>query len=234
MNKDSNKLKEAIEKIKGFKTSANNVIVTYVKSDSDTSVSDDYFVVKDTDFLKERHIDKTFYYSIQGFFQNNTIMAKKMQVYVNNLLKNYETNKNILLDLYAGVGTFGIINSDLFKDVLILESVKECIDAAEKNIKTNNVENVKALLLDAKNLKKLELKNNLFVITDPPRSGMHPKTIEELNRIKPLVIIYVSCNIEQLSKDLLKFKSYKLNSVALFDLFPQTNHVEAVVELVLS
>jgi tRNA/tmRNA/rRNA uracil-C5-methylase (TrmA/RlmC/RlmD family) len=115
---------------------------------------------------------------------------------------------------------------------VIIESIKQCIDAADINIKENNVKNAKTIVLDAKQLKKVELKKPLFVITDPPRSGMHPKTIEQLKNLKPEVIIYISCNIQQLGKDLLKFKDYKIKSAALFDLFPQTPHIEAVVEMV--
>jgi tRNA/tmRNA/rRNA uracil-C5-methylase (TrmA/RlmC/RlmD family) len=50
--------------------------------------------------------------------------------------------------------------------------------------------------------------------------------------LKPQVIIYVSCNVQQLAKDLAKFKDYTIKSAAMFDLFPQTNHLESVVELV--
>jgi tRNA/tmRNA/rRNA uracil-C5-methylase (TrmA/RlmC/RlmD family) len=70
------------------------------------------------------------------------------------------------------------------------------------------------------------------VITDPPRSGMHPDTVIDLNKRKPKAIIYISCNIQQLSKDIPKFYDYDLKSAALFDLFPQTPHCEGVVELV--
>jgi tRNA/tmRNA/rRNA uracil-C5-methylase (TrmA/RlmC/RlmD family) len=42
----------------------------------------------------------------------------------------------------------------------------------------------------------------------------------------------VSCNVEQLGKDLPKFKNYRIKSAAMFDLFPQTLHSESVVELV--
>jgi 23S rRNA (uracil747-C5)-methyltransferase len=62
---------------------------------------------------------------------------------------------------------------------------------------------------------------------------MHPKTIEQLNKLKPKAIIYISCNIEQLGKDLPKFKDYDTKNVAMFDLFPHTPHVEAIVELML-
>jgi len=63
---------------------------------------------------------------------------------------------------------------------------------------------------------------------------MHPKAILELNEHKPKVIIYVSCNVEQLSKEIPRFKNYSVKSAAMFDLFPQTPHIEAVVELVLN
>jgi len=233
LNSDSTKLAEAIEKIKQFAetTSAKNILITYVPKNTDHSVSNDFFVVKGSDMLKETFLGKTFNYSVQGFFQNNTEMAEKMQEYVNSLLKSYSTQQAHLLDLYAGVGTFGILSANLFKDVKIVESVKECIDAAEKNIEQNKITNAEAILLDAKQLKKVELNKPLFVITDPPRSGMHPNTIDQLNNLKPEIIIYISCNIQQLSKDLLKFKQYKIKSAAMFDLFPQTPHVEAVVEL---
>jgi 23S rRNA (uracil-5-)-methyltransferase RumA len=234
LNSESTKIKEAVEKIKEFaeKTSTSNVIVTYVQPNTDTSISDDFFAVKGTDMIKETLLGKEFLYSVQGFFQNNTDMAEKMQEYVRNLLKNYETKDAHLLDLYAGVGTFGIINADLFYDVTIIESVPQCIDAAKINLANNSISNAKAIVLDAKQLKKVELAKPLFVITDPPRSGMHPKTIEQLKALKPEVIIYVSCNPQQLGKDILKFKGYKVKSAAMLDLFPQTPHVEAVVELV--
>ena len=136
-----------------------------------------------------------------------------------------------MLDLYAGVGAFGIINASLFKNVFIVESAKKSIECAEINIKENKVNNAEVFVLDAERISRLELPENLFVITDPPRSGMHHKTIEHLRRIAPKVIIYVSCNLQQLKKDISKFKEYKIKSAALFDLFPHTNHIEAVVEL---
>ena len=137
------------------------------------------------------------------------------------------------MDLYCGVGTFGLVNHKLFKNVVMIEGDKNCIDAAQLNIKENKSGNAEATLLDAMNLKKIELPEKLIVITDPPRSGMHPKTIEQLRRLKPELIIYISCNIQQLGKDLEKFKEYTLKSTAMFDLFPQTPHVEAIVELIL-
>lgn len=235
LNSKSMRIKEAILEIRKFaeKTSSKNVIVSYTLPEEDSSFSCEYFVVKGSDLIKERLAGKTFFYSALGFFQNNSFVAEKMHEYCNKLLMSYETKNAYLLDLYGGVGTFGIINADLFKNLTIVESVKSCIDAANRNIKENNLGNIIAILLDAAKLKKIMLKGPLFVITDPPRSGMDEKTILELKKLKPEVIIYISCNVQQLGKDIPKFKDYKIKSSAMFDLFPQTRHIEAVVELCL-
>lgn len=235
LNEDSSRLSQAIEKIKEFaeKTSADNVVVTYVPANTDVTVGSEFFVLKGEDNLHETHLGKKFSYSVQGFFQNNHKMAEKMQKYVHELLSKYETKKAHLLDLYGGVGTFGIMNSEIFKTTQTVEAVKECTDSANVNIENNDAKNVKAITLDAKNIRRLKLESPLFVITDPPRSGMDEKTIQHLNLIKPELIIYISCNVEQLRKDIPKLKNHEVKSAALFDLFPQTPHSEAVVELVL-
>jgi len=239
LNADSMKIGDAIDKIKDFSkiTTADNIIVTYVHKHTDISISEDFFTVKGSDQLSNTLLKNTFDYSVQGFFQNNTAMADKMHEYVNSLIRKH-TSENAqeqlkgltLLDLYAGVGTFGINNSLLFKNVIIVESDKHCIDSAKENIKKNKITNAEAILLDAMNLKKLNIPEGLFVITDPPRSGMHPRTIEELKKKKPKHMIYISCNIEQLGRDLKKL-NYKITNAAMFDLFPQTPHIEAIVEL---
>ncbi len=235
LNESSSKLKEAVEKIREFaaKSSADNVVVTYVNAENELRVSEDFFAVKGDSFLMETYLGKKFTYSLQVFFQNNHEMAEKMHKYCNELLKSYDTKDFFLLDLYSGVGTFGIINSAPFKRVVMVESVKQCIEAANKNIEENNAGNAEAILLDARYLKKLELPEKLFLIADPPRSGMHPDTIRQINKIKPKIILYVSCNAEQLKKDLPKFREHEIKSAALFDFFPQTMHSEAVVEMVL-
>lgn len=270
LNKDSTRLDEAIKKIESFagKTSANNIVITYAQAGSDESTGTDYFTVKGSDFLEEKIMGKTFRYSVQGFFQNNPVMAEKMHEYVHDLLKAYSNNGsnngpqlepqrstshsdegaratgaerhepqrsthwNHLLDLYGGVGAFGIVNADLFHKVTSVESFEGCTISARDNITRNGVKNMEAICMDAKRLKQISLSSPLYVITDPPRSGMDPETIIQLKKLKPEVIIYISCNAEQLGKDLLKFKDYSIKSAAVFDLFPQTNHMESVIELI--
>lgn len=234
LNENSTRLNEAVDKIKEYSkaSTAENIAVSYVDKGSEVSTSANYFMVKGSDTISEEFLGKKFTYNIQGFFQNNSKMAEKMLEYTNGLLKQYDTKNASLLDLYGGVGTFGIINSELFREVTVIESFKASIDSANINIKENNIKNIKAMVLDAKNLRRVKFSEPLFVITDPPRSGMDIKTILALRELEPEVIIYISCNPQQLGKELPKLKNYKVKSAAMFDLFPQTPHMEAVVELV--
>ncbi len=233
LNEDSSRLGEAVEKATQFssKTTAKNVMLAVVPAQTDVSISENATVIKGSEYLQEQFLGKRFYFPIQGFFQNNSAMAEKMQEYCRTLLQKYNTSSAHLLDLYGGVGTFGITNADLFAGVTIID-LGVSIPAAKKNIESNNIQNVTALNLDAAQLKKVSPPTPLFVITDPPRTGMHPKTIEQLNLLQPEVIIYISCNVVQLAKELPKFKNYRIKSAALFDLFPQTVHSEAVIELI--
>jgi len=239
LNDNSTKLGEAQELIREFApiSSAKNILITYTNPEEDESISEEFFTVKGNDQLQEEYLGRKFFYSVQGFSQNNTFMANKMQEYVHRLLEKYSDYEHpikqaYLLDLYAGVGTFGINNANLFKEVTIVESFAPCIDTAKINLQENSIRNAHTFVLDARNLVKLKLRTPLFVVTDPPRVGMDEKTIQELKRLKPEVIVYISCNAHQLAKDIPKFKGYEVKSAAIFDLFPQTAHMEVVVELV--
>ena len=231
LNPKSPKLAETIDQIKLFsaETSANNVLVTYVAPETDMSVSDDFFAIKGSQMLTENLLGKTFVYSAQGFFQNNSAVTELMQKYCHDLLDKNPDGK--LLDLYGGVGTFGIMNSDNFNWVYVVENSEQCIKAARQNILNNNVNNISAHNLNAKSIQQLNLTENLFVIIDPPRKGMQPEAIKRLNKLQARQIIYISCNPAQLGKDLKKFTSYRINSAAMFDMFPQTPHIESIVEL---
>ena len=234
LNEDSPQLPAAIEKIKQFanQTTAKNIVIAVLPKHIDNSISEEYIIIKGNDYLTETLYHKQFHYSLQGFFQNNTKMAQQMQHYVHTLLQSYPTSQSHLLDLYAGVGTFGIINANLFKSISIVESFSTSIKLAEKNIQLNNITNAQTHILDAKHIHKLTFPTPLYIILDPPRTGMDQKTIQTVNILKPELIIYISCNPEQLAKDLLKFPNYNTKSAAIFDLFPQTNHAEVIIELV--
>jgi 23S rRNA (uracil-5-)-methyltransferase RumA len=234
LNSDSEKKQQAIEKVKEYAkmSSANNILIGFVPKNTDNSISEDYIVIKGSDMLKADYLGKRFFFHSQGFFQNNDEMAEKMHEYVNNLLKEESCKQKTFLDLYGGVGTFGIINADLFKESFIVEAYAGCIDAAKINLKENNISNAKTFVLDAKSISRLDIKKPFVAVVDPPRSGMSPVAITSLRRLDPDTIIYISCNPMKFSKELKRFeKEYELKKVAIFDLFPQTTHFETVALL---
>jgi 23S rRNA (uracil1939-C5)-methyltransferase len=70
------------------------------------------------------------------------------------------------------------------------------------------------------------------IITDPPRDGMHKDVVEQILKIAPEKVVYVSCNSATQARDLaLMDAQYKVSRVRPVDMFPQTHHVENVVLL---
>ncbi|MFT4326810.1 MAG: 23S rRNA (uracil(1939)-C(5))-methyltransferase RlmD [Candidatus Woesearchaeota archaeon] len=233
LNRDSTKIEQVTKQIETFakETRAENILVTYVSKKTDMSISDEYYVIKGNDYLEQSYCGNRFRYSVQGFFQNNHVMAEKMHEAVRSIFSKEDAKDAELLDLYGGVGTFGINNAHFFSKVYTLESFAACTVSAKENIALNKVSNVSAHTMDAKNVHKIATGKKVFCITDPPRAGMHRKAIERLLEKTPELIVYISCNIMQLGKELPHFKGYTIEKAVLFDLFPQTPHCEGLVVL---
>ena len=70
-----------------------------------------------------------------------------------------------------------------------------------------------------------------MVIVNPPRTGMDARVSEELDRLAPRRLVYISCDPATLARDLQRLKRLRLCLVQAFDLFPQTTHVETVAVL---
>jgi 23S rRNA (uracil-5-)-methyltransferase RumA len=234
LNRKDRRLKEAVDRVRKYAeaSQARNVLVTYVPHNRNVSVSDEFEVIKGADMLSESYLERRFLFPVQGFFQVNHAMAIQVHAYCMERLSAFSTDQATLLDLFGGVGTFGILNAAGFKRILILENYPPAVQAAERNIAANRIANAETICRDARYLHQLELPRPLFVILDPPRSGIHPKTLRHLKRMECEAVLYVSCNPKLLGRDLKELDRFRIRSAALFDMFPQTPHMEAVVELV--
>jgi 23S rRNA (uracil-5-)-methyltransferase RumA len=235
LNKKDKKLDRAVEKIKEYAkiTRARNVLVTYVPHNRNVSISEDYEVIKGSDRLSEDYLGHTFFFPTQGFFQVNHEIASQVHTYCSGLLSFYDTRDAYLLDLYGGVGSFAVLNAPLFHKVGILENYPPAVELAEHNLKENGIQNGETICLDARHLSRFQSQAPLYIIMDPPRSGINPKTLKTLaSDLEYEAMLYVSCNPKLLAKDLQELDRYQVKSAALFDMFPQTPHMEAVVELI--
>ena len=170
--------------------------------------------------------DYKFYVSPESFFQVNTVTFKELYRYVISKLDNEET----ALDLYSGTGTISILMSNYFNKVYGIEVSHSSIEDANENLELNNISNVE--FIEGKVEDKIDLLKELkvdTVIMDPPRSGSDNRSLISIMKINPKKIIYISCNPVTLARDYNVLKEqYSLKSIDLFDMFPQTSHVECV------
>ena len=174
--------------------------------------------------------------SANSFFQTNTMQAEKLY---QTALDYAELNGNeIVYDLYSGAGTIAIYVSDKAKQVYTFESVESAIEDAHVNAELNKIKNVKFFNADLyKSFLPIVEKNKLpkpdVMIIDPPRSGMHPTTVNDVISLSPEKIVYVSCNPTTQVRDikLMVESGYKLIKVKPVDMFPHTFHIENVALL---
>jgi len=117
-----------------------------------------------------------------------------------------------------------------------VESNPKTVQDAKKNAELNKISNCQFICEEAKTFLALALirqeKFDLIVI-DPPRAGLHPQVVENILKLSPPEIIYVSCNPATLARDL-KFlceEKYQIELVQPLDMFPHTFHIESVAKL---
>ncbi len=169
-----------------------------------------------------------FLISPYSFFQVNP--TQTINLY--NQVKTYlGPNNNHVLDLYCGTGTIGIYVSQYCKKITGIEINPSAVKDAQENIKNNNLKNIKIKLGNVASI----LKNNEkydAIIVDPPRSGLDKQTRKILLQLKSPKIIYISCNPITLARDINQLKEdYDLKDISLFDMFPNTYHVECICVL---
>jgi 23S rRNA (uracil1939-C5)-methyltransferase len=180
--------------------------------------------------IKEKLGKYIFNISANSFFQTNTFQAERLYQKVIEFAD--LSGKEIIWDLYCGTGTIAIFLAEYAKKIIGFELVENAINDAEKNAEEHGIKNTTFIGGDLLNkLKEMDHTPDVLV-TDPPRSGMHPKVVAYINNLKPARIIYVSCNPTTLARDLSVLKeNYEIKIIQPVDMFPQTYHIETVVKL---
>ena len=164
-----------------------------------------------------------------SFAQVNTPQTEQMMELVRDRLG--LTGQEILIDAYAGVGTFAVLLASSVRKVIAIEESDAAVkDAAVNTDGIDNLDFIKGKTEDV--LKELGETPDA-VILDPPRVGCHPDTLETLISHPSRRIAYVSCDPETLARDLavLVDGGYEVESVQPIDMFPQTHHVECLTVL---
>lgn len=165
--------------------------------------------------------------SAGSFFQTNRFLLDRLV-----WLATGDFTGDVALDLYAGTGLFSLPLSQNFREVAAVEAAP----FAFHDLRHNSPSNVTGYRVEAD-----RFLSNLpdaarfdYIVVDPPRAGLGEKVARALVGLKPSRLTYVSCDPATLARDLrvLANAGYRFDQVHLVDLFPQTFHIETVVQLV--
>lgn len=168
-----------------------------------------------------------------SFFQVNRFLAGEL---VREVAESDPVG-SLALDLFCGVGLFSLPLAERFEHVVAVESNPAATRDLEANIaatsKTSPRASIEVRTADVERFLAKYPGAPQLVVLDPPRAGLTPAIVKHLARIAPQRITYISCDPPTLARDLAAFREagYEIGDLHLFDLFPQTFHLETVARL---
>ncbi|MEI9806481.1 MAG: 23S rRNA (uracil(1939)-C(5))-methyltransferase RlmD [Bacteroidota bacterium] len=185
-------------------------------------------------YVVEKLEDFQFKIGPKSFFQTNTYQGERLYRITRDFAE--LTGKEIVYDLYCGTGSIGIFVSKKAKKIIGVEMIAAAIDDARENAAMNNLTDAGFYAGDV-----IDICNDEFfaahgrpdvIITDPPRAGMHEKLVRKILDIAAPTVVYVSCNPATQARDLGWLdEKYTVTKIQPVDMFPQTLHIENVVQL---
>lgn len=169
-------------------------------------------------------------YSPNAFIQSHPEQSKAIYRDICRLVHNAKARK--VLDLYCGIGITSLLLAKSGVETLGIEENAEAIKLARANAKANQITNAQFIQGDAGKELPFFKQADLFIV-NPPRIGLDQKVIAAIGKVRPKRLIYISCMPPTLARDLKKLTpfGYSISSCKPYDMFPQTSHVETLVEL---
>lgn len=224
-------MKPLVEKLLSLQLEGKIVGVLHIFNDSlsDVVQSDETRVLYGQDYFYEKLLGMEFKITPFSFFQPNSRAAEVLYSTVRDYLG--DMKGKTLYDLFSGTGTIGQILSPVAEKVIGVEIVEEAVRAANENAAHNGIANCKFLAGDVfKVLDEIEEKPDVIVL-DPPRDGIHPKALPKILDYGVDNIVYISCKVTSLARDLemIQARGYKIVKAVAVDQFVHTVHVETVV-----
>lgn len=198
---------------------------------SDVVQSDETRILYGQDYFYETLLGLKFRISTFSFFQPNSLAAEVLYNIVRDYIQN--TSGMEVFDLYSGTGTIAQLLAPVAKEVIGVEIVEDAVAAARENAKLNGLDNCKFIAGDVlKVLDDLTEKPDVIVL-DPPRDGIHPKALPKILDYGVDKIVYISCKVTSLARDLemMQARGYEVVKGVAVDQFCETVHVENIVLL---
>lgn len=210
---------------------------------NDSLADRDFILFHGKDYITEfmpRYNDKDskplqFKIRPKTFYQTNAPQALKLYTFAADFAQ--ITPQDIVYDLYTGTGTIANFVANRAKKVLGIEYVEQAVEDARINSQENSINNT---FFYAGDMSKVFTDEFIasngrpdIIITDPPRNGMDEKVVNQILKIAPKRVVYISCNPATQARDLLLMSSqYDVTKIQPVDMFPHTHHIENVVLLI--
>ncbi len=184
-------------------------------------------------YIEDDILGLRFRISSTSFMQVNPTQSERLYSAARDMLG--ESTQSIM-DAYCGTGTIGLICAGNAKKLTGVELTPAAVEDAQRNAKENGVDNAEFICADAaKYMKQLSDNGGTLdvLIVDPPRAGLDRVFIEAIDRLRPKQIIYISCSLDSLARDLsfIRKLGYKAEEIQPVDMFPHTRHIEFVVKI---
>jgi 23S rRNA (uracil-5-)-methyltransferase RumA len=177
-------------------------------------------------YIKELLGSLKFKLEMSTFFQVNPYQTPNLY---NEVLGHIPDDSRVL-DLYSGVGSISLWLASKAKEVVGIEENKVSISAARTASSLNQIKNVRFVAGDVTELLPDYTRSGFeCAVIDPPRKGIDKKSVDSIMGSTLKRLVYVSCNPQTLARDVaLMQKKYRLVSLTGVDMFPHTDHIEAV------
>ena len=211
-------------KIVGIMHILNDSLSDVVQSDETKILYGKGLFLRRTSGLKfqDQHV-----FLLPAKFPGREILYSKVREYVG------DTRDKVVFDLYSGTGTIAQLAASVASEVIGVEIVEDAVKAARENAARNGISNCRFIAGDV--LKVLdEVRRNRRIILDPPRDlCVHPKALPKILAYGVDQIVYISCKVTSLVRDLPAFyeAGYQMTNACAVDQFCQGVHVETVVLL---
>ena len=210
-----------------------SIAVNLNTSKSSQIYGDQTEIIWGQDSIKEEVLSYRFSLSPRAFYQLN---PQQTNVLYDQAVKALAIKKeDRLIDAYCGVGTIGFAFADKVAEVRGMDVIPEAIQDAKANARALGFANTHYEAGLAEDIIPRWYQEGFradCLVVDPPRTGLDDKLLETLAAFPPERMVYVSCNVSTLARDLVVLaKHYHIDYIQSVDMFPHTARTEAVVKL---
>lgn len=223
--------KEMVEELIGRFPNLKSILINVNQRTDNVILGDKEILVYGQPYITDHLHDLQFHISMKSFYQVNPTQTEVL--YGKALEYAQLSGEEEVLDLYCGVGTISMFLAKQAAHVTGIEIVPQAIEDAKRNAERNHLSNIDFICMDASayaNQVANEQKRVDVVIVDPPRKGCDEVTLTSIVKMQPKRIVYVSCKVSTLARDLklLKENGYRTIEIQPVDMFAQTYGIENV------